>query len=159
MIDHGLLEATTHGIARSPHWAAVERAHKLLQPTCVCCANQVPGGSVQVHHKFPFHYAIALGRPDLELDDRNLITLCETETGSEGANHHLLVGHLADFRSSNLTVEDDALKTFHGMSSDEIRANPIWHSKVAARLKPLSQMTQADKDVFTKLMNDTYPKK
>jgi hypothetical protein len=34
-----------------------------------------------VHHIFPFHYCIALGRPDLELDDRNLITLCEDEQG------------------------------------------------------------------------------
>ena len=57
-----------------------------------------------MHHIFPFHYCIALGRPDLELDDRNLITLCEDEAGKPGQNHHLLVGHLDDFESSNLAV-------------------------------------------------------
>jgi hypothetical protein len=56
---------------RSPEWPRVERLHLQRQPRCMCCkpgANTRAG--LQVHHIFPFHYCIALGRPDLELDDR-----------------------------------------------------------------------------------------
>ncbi len=43
---------------------------------------------------FPFHYCIALGRPDLELGQRNLITLCEDEAGHPADNHHYEAGVL-----------------------------------------------------------------
>jgi 5-methylcytosine-specific restriction enzyme A len=159
MSDHGAIEAARHGIARSSHWPAVEKAFRASSPFCACCAKQDPKTPVQVHHKFPFHYAIALGRPDLELDPRNLITLCETEKGKPGENHHLLVGHADDFQSSNLTVEEDALKTFHGMTAIAIRADKTWAARVAGRLKPLDKMTAEDKDAFIKSMNSTYPLK
>ena len=43
-------------------------------------------GPVQVQHIFPFHYCVALGRPDLELDERNLITLCGKSHDGIGEN-------------------------------------------------------------------------
>jgi hypothetical protein len=159
-VDHGAEEAQrTTGQPRSPEWPKVEKAHLAKNPHCACCT---PGTNTkagqQVHHKFPFHYAIALGRPDLELDDRNLITLCEDEAGKPGQNHHLLVGHLDSFQSSNLNVAEDATKTFHGMTAAAIKASSVWQGKVAKRLKPLDQMTAQDKADFTKLMNTTFPK-
>jgi hypothetical protein len=158
-VDHGEDEAKKLGIHRSSKWPDIEKAHLAKNPHCACCT---PGTNVgaqqQVHHKFPFHYCIALGRPDLELDDRNLITLCEHDDEKSGQNHHLLVGHLDDFQSSNLDVVLDAEKTFHGMSAAEIKANTDWKSKLTKRLKPLSQMTDEDKAAFVKLMNDTFPK-
>lgn len=158
--DHGELEALrTLGQPRSPEWRKVEKAHLAKSPHCACCRTGTnTRAGQQVHHKFPFHYCIALGRPDLELDDRNLITLCEDESGKPGENHHLLVGHLDDFQSSNLDVVLDATKTFHGMTADAIRADSTWLSKKANRLKPLDQMTAEDKVEFAKLMNKTFPK-
>ncbi len=145
-------------IPRSPEWPRVERAHLLKQPHCMCCK---PGtntrAGLQVHHIFPFHYCIALGRPDLELDDRNLITLCEDEAGKPGQNHHLLVGHLDDFQSSNLAVVEDAARTFHGMDATAIRADLTWQRKKASRLPLLEQMTAADKDAFKAAMNRRFP--
>jgi hypothetical protein len=158
-IDHGAIEAARHGIARSPQWSKVEKDHLQIQPRCVACK---PGTGTtagrQVHHMFPFHYCIALGRPDLELDQRNLITLCEDEAGHPGDNHHLLVGHLDDFQSSNLDVATDAKTTFFGMSAAQIRQNPSWQQKKAVRLKPLDKMTQQDKDDFKAKMNARFPK-
>jgi len=56
----------------------------------MCCK---PGtntrAGLQVHHIFPFHYCIALGRPDLELDDRNLITLCEDDFAAQSRRRTL----------------------------------------------------------------------
>ncbi len=158
-IDHGAVEAARFGISRSPEWPKVEEEHRRLQPTCQACKPGAdPHAGLQVHHIFPFHYCIALGRPDLELDQRNLITLCENEAGQPGENHHLLIGHLDDFQSSNLSVVDDAEQTFFGMLAGDIRLNANWQLKEAARLKPLDQMTQADKDDFINQMNTRFPK-
>ena len=158
-VDHGALEAARFGISRSPEWPKVEKAHLQKQPVCQACKpGQAPHAGLQVHHIFPFHYCIALGRPDLELDDRNLITLCEDEAGKPGENHHLLVGHLDDFQSSNLQVVKDAKQTFHGLSATQIRADARWKAEEAKRLKPLDKMTAADKATFTAEMNKTYPR-
>lgn len=159
-IDHGAVEAARHGITRSPEWPRVEKAHLSRQPHCVCCKPRTNTASgLQVHHIFPFHYCIALGRPDLELDDRNLITLCEDETGKPGENHHLLVGHLDDFASSNLAVTRDAQQTFFGLTKEQIEANAEWLREKGARIKPLDKMSPEDKKSFADLMNKQFPQK
>ena len=158
--DHGAMIAALFGISRSPEWPKTQKAHLKKEPHCVACrqrVNQLYG--LQVHHIFPFHYCISLGRPDLELDQRNLITLCETEAGHKADNHHLLIGHLDDFESSNLSVSIDARKTFFGMTEAQIKSNPQWRMKKVKRLKPLDKMTAKDKGTFKALMNKIFPKK
>lgn len=161
--NHGDIEAARHGIARSPHWHIVERAVLVAHPHCAACApaplpvDPTVRLGVQVHHIFPFHYAIALGRPDLELDPRNLITLCEDEEERPAEDHHLLLGHLDDFKSSNLSVVLDATQTFFGMTADAIRADHRWLAAKASRLKPLDQMTDEDKADFVAAMNARFP--
>lgn len=155
--DDGDLEAARHGITRSSHWPAVERAHLHRQPRCVACP---PGwtGSPQVHHIFPFHYCVALGRPDLELDDRNLVTLCQTEKDRPAEDHHLLIGHLDSFQSSNLVADADAAATFAGMSAEAIKADRGWQAKVAGRLKRLGDMSDAEKADFRTQMDQRFPR-
>ena len=160
MADHGAEEAARHGVARSPEWPKVAREHLVKQPHCVCCKPGTNANAgVQVHHIFPFHYCIKLGRADLELDDRNLITLCEDEAGKPGQNHHLLVGHLDDFKSSNLRVSTDATETFFGMGASDIKDDHRWLSEKAARLKPLDKMTDEDKHEFVNAMNSRFPRR
>jgi len=161
-LDHGMQEAARHGITRSPRWHHVELAHLAAQPHCAACKPLTGGPAitlqgVQVHHIFPFHYCIALGRPDLELDDRNLVTLCESEEGKPAPDHHLLIGHLDDFKSSNLAVVLDATQTYYGMSAEDIRGDHRWLSAVAAKLKPLDKMTDEDKAAFVAAMNARFP--
>jgi hypothetical protein len=156
--DHGATVANEHNLKRSSHWPAVEKAHLAKEPECRCCPKG-KGYAVQVHHQFPFHFAILLGRPDLETDDRNLITLCESEEGKPAPNHHLLIGHLDSFQSSNLDVYEDATKTFHGWDADRIKASPKWQDKVAKRLKTWNEMTDADKHQLRKLMDERFPSK
>ncbi len=93
------------------------------------------------------------------LDQRNLITLCEDEAGNPADNHHLLVGHLDDFQSSNLDVATDAKTTFYGMRAATIKVDSRWKQKEAARLKSLDQMTAQDKADFQAKMNARFPKK
>lgn len=158
--DHGTAIAAEYNIARSPKWSQVQKQHLKLQPLCVACKLGTNSQTKpQVHHIFPFHYCIVLGRPDLELDQRNLITLCENEAGHPADNHHLLIGHLDDFKSSNLDVVVDAKTTFQGMSASDIKNDLRWKQKKTTSLKPLDKMTPQDKVDFLAKMNTWFPKK
>lgn len=87
-----------HGHPRSDEWPEVRRAHLELEPTCRAC-----GGSrlLQVHHKAPFHL-----HPELELQQSNLITLCE----KPGHDCHFVFGHFHDWRLFNPDVEQDVTR-------------------------------------------------
>ena len=75
-------------IARSPLWPQTRAAWLIAHPRCVACGSTA---QVEVHHRRPVHLF-----PDLELDQRNFVTLCE------GPNRcHLREGHLGDFHIYN----------------------------------------------------------
>lgn len=80
---------------RSSRWPAVKNAHIRANPYCAGCRAT---SNLNVHHKKPFHL-----HPKLELDDRNLITLCM----SIDRHCHLLVGHGNNFKAFNPTVVED----------------------------------------------------
>src|SRR6185312_2603434 len=156
--DHGAAAAAEHGLARSPHWPHVEKAFRKAHPHCVACAPDASDHAVQVHHRAPFHYVVSLGRPDLELDPRNLVSLCETEEGKPAEDHHLLIGHLGNFRAGNLEVLEDAATTFHGMTSEAIRSDPRWLDKEKnGRIKPLDEMTDDEKAAFRVMLDVRFP--
>ena len=119
--DHGLETARKHGVERSPRWPHVEKEHLLHEPSCAACGYR--GKGLQVHHIKPFHL-----HPDLELDPRNLITLCEIK----GRDHHLLIGHLDNWESYNVNVRED-VKRYYGKSANEIKRDIHWQKAVAKR--------------------------
>jgi hypothetical protein len=157
--DHDAIHAEEHGVRRSPRWPAVERAFLKAKPWCECCGRDkvLPRG-VQVHHCFPFHFAILLGRPDLELDPRNLIGLCETEKGIILPCHHVLLGHLDLFKSYNAHVREDAAHRYHGWSAAQIKACPVWQAMVASRPKLWQDMTDEDKRAMRAAMDRLLPR-
>lgn len=128
-MNRGSAVAKQHGIKRSPHWPAARRKWIRKHPFCSMCAG---AKKPQVHHLFPFHFAIALGRPDLELDERNFMTLCEVR----GTDHHLKGGHLGSFELWNPALV--------GLPA-------------SSTVKPLGQMTNAEKDRMRKAMNRIFP--
>jgi len=82
---------------RSNKWVSVRKDFLNKNNKCAVC-----GGSkkLEVHHKKPFHQ-----HPELELDENNLITLCESK--KNGVTCHLLFGHLGNYKSINNNVEKD----------------------------------------------------
>jgi hypothetical protein len=157
--DHGARVAAVFGIHRSSHWSEVAREHLARQPRCVCCrADSSNQGIPQVHHIFPFHYCIALGRPDLELDERNLVTLCGRSRDRIGENHHLWIGHLDNFQTSNLSVVRDAKKVFFGMPAIGFKTDPLWVRHAKRRLVPLELMTDEQKEALVETMERRMPK-
>lgn len=86
-----------HQAQRSSKWPAVEHMHLTLEPTCAACGGR---DRLNVHHVKPFHIY-----PELELDPRNLITLCM----GIGQHCHLLIGHGGNFKMWNPNVDVYAL--------------------------------------------------
>jgi hypothetical protein len=98
LVSHHPEHKVPPGSARSGKWPAARRAWLKKHPRCFVCLGKK---KAEVHHKRPFHT-----HPELELDPRNFITLCENK--DDGVNCHLLVGHCGNFKSINTTVERDA---------------------------------------------------
>jgi hypothetical protein len=117
---------------RNPHWADFERVFLSRHPGCAVCGIQ---GPVVAHHIIPVFYAQAIGRPDLEMDERNLVSLCRSESGALCDDHHLYVGHLGDHQAFNLEVREDAAGRFRNASKAR-----LWMSveRIGSLLETLS---------------------
>lgn len=83
---------------RSPHWHRVRDEHLAAHPTCAACGGRA---HLNVHHIQPFHLF-----PDLELDPKNFITLCE----NPDRHCHIRVGHSWNFSAYNPHVVEDAAR-------------------------------------------------
>ena len=164
--DQGALAAQPHGVARSSQWNTVRKKHLKANPYCAAC--KPPSGwkkllhagktliglrPVQVHHIIPFHICTAMGRPELELDNRNLITLCES-----GENHHVLLGHLGDFQSYDIDIILHAVRTFHGRTKDQIKEDPHWQKLSHERPKDLDKLAAEERFHLIQLIDTMYPR-
>ena len=74
---------------RSPQWQKVRKEHLKLHWWCRYCGST---SNLEVHHIQPFHL-----NPELELEENNLITLCE----GVFRQCHLKQGHLGNWKSFN----------------------------------------------------------
>lgn len=99
---------------RSSKWQTVRKNFLESHKNCAACGTDI---NLQVHHKKPFHI-----HPELELDEKNLITLCE-EKGEKGC--HLNIGHLGDWKSFNPNVEKDARKKLRELKNSKLGTTSI----------------------------------
>ena len=90
---------------RSDEWPKVEKAFKRMNPECYVCGKSK---NVIVHHIKPFWLF-----PSLELNQTNLMTLCP--------DHHLLIGHLMDWKSYNEHAKLNAKEWYI-----KIEGRPRW---------------------------------
>lgn len=141
---------TQYGISRSGKWPAAEKRHLEIQPACLVCGTTK---KLAVHHVYPFHFVIALGRPDLEIDERNLRTLC---SGDQVDQHHLLVGHLDDWQSYNPQLEH-SIAFCHLLTARQIRSLPHWLLLHANKPPHLSLMSNQQRSAMLVLLNRLMP--
>lgn len=80
---------------RSPKWREAEKVHLAQYSSCAACGGNT---RLQVHHEKPFHLD-----PQLELDPKNLVTLCMGPFEC-----HLRIGHGDFFKAYNPNVRADA---------------------------------------------------
>lgn len=88
------------GCRRSHKWPEVRAEHLKKYGECAACGSKK---NLEVHHIIGFHID-----PSLELDPKNLITLCE-HGRFKGVNCHLFFGHLLSYQRLNIDCELDAL--------------------------------------------------
>jgi hypothetical protein len=86
---------------RSSGWQKVRDDFVNKNPTCAACGGR---SLLNVHHVKPFHE-----HPELELDESNLIVLCE---GSRGVNCHFAFGHSFNWKAWQPDVREMAAKIF-----------------------------------------------
>jgi hypothetical protein len=82
---------------RSSSWPKVRKDFLDKNPVCAFCGGKE---SLEVHHIKPFHLD-----PSLELDNANLIVLCESK--KYGVNCHLFFGHLGNYKKENINIKED----------------------------------------------------
>jgi|DEB19_MinimDraft_3_1074340.scaffolds.fasta_scaffold03516_4 hypothetical protein len=90
---------------RSPKWKSVRDQFVKDNPFCSGCGVR---HSLEVHHIEPFHI-----RPDLELNEQNLIVFCR--------DCHWHIGHLRDWSLSNRFARDDAKVYFERFTGARVK--------------------------------------
>ena len=87
----GWFKRTLQDFGRSSRWPAVRKRHLERFPTCAVCGASE---NLEVHHIVPVGHAKRIGKPELELDPLNLITLC-----GPPKDCHWWLGHACDDRT------------------------------------------------------------
>ena len=90
-----LREHVIKPLTRSSGWRKARKAHLKKHPRCAACGRE---NKLEVHHIVDFST-----QPGLELERRNLITLCDG-----GTHCHFVFGHLGNWRSINPFILKDA---------------------------------------------------
>lgn len=83
-------------LPRSSKWKKVRVEFLSKNPKCAICGSEK---DVVPHHIVPVHLD-----PSKELDQDNLVTLCENKT----FNCHFFFGHLKNWTKYNLNILEDA---------------------------------------------------
>src|SRR5258706_3564606 len=145
------------GVQRSLEWDKVRKAHLQIsgQSSCaVCNGTEV----LQVHHIIPFHLCHLVYRGDLELDERNLMTLCEVPQN----NHHQLLGHLGDWEIYNQAGREGITGAFHGqppgaLTADQIQLADIWKQWMGSKPPRWHDMSTKDRLDLRKFLDTNLP--
>jgi len=95
-------------VKRNPDWTFLSK--QMIERAGNKCSLCGKSANLTTHHIVPVHV-----NRDLEMDESNLIVLCENLTH----NCHFIFGHLLNWKSYNDTVRDDAA---------------IWNLKIRDRL-------------------------
>jgi len=158
--DLGAAIAQRFGVQRSQEWNPVRNKHLHFAKDQGFCA--VCGGTaqLQVHHIVPFHFVHLVYRGDLELDERNLMTLCEVQQH----DHHNLVGHLENWEIYNPGGRDMMATAFKGTPAEQLTADEIkksqqfqaWMSDKNIPRKWLD-MNDQDKKDLRKFLDNIFP--
>ena len=95
--DHDDVQSIINKHPRSTRWSKCRRDILAAYPFCAVCGN---AQNIVPHHIKPYHL-----HPELELDEKNLIVLCEGPV----VNCHYLFGHLRNWKSWNPEVVAQAI--------------------------------------------------
>ena len=96
---------------RSPKWDSLRDNFLKQNSFCAACGSEE---FLQVHHIKPFHLF-----PEEELNEKNLITLCEGKKNK----CHFNIGHLGNWKTNNPEVVHDSEKFYQVIISKKNENN------------------------------------
>lgn len=105
---------------RSDKWPTIRRHHLVKEPFCKMCGGII---QLEVHHMMPFHLDEAK-----ELDDTNLITLCQ----APGIECHFKHGHEGNWKNYNPKIKDMATSPSQGIPA------PNYINTIDGNITPLA---------------------
>lgn len=136
-------------IKRSNHWD--ELRDKLIKERGSKCEISGATTDLEAHHIIPFHFCVLLGRPELELEKKNIIIL-----SGGPINYHLLIGHLGNFESFNKDILN--IRKWQKIAAVlDIKENEMWIKTKIKRPKEWKDMTKRNKTDLRKLMDRLFP--
>ena len=149
------------GVQRSQWWDRVRRTHlEIKNPNYdqSCCAVCNGTDKPQVHHIVPFHFCHLVYRGDLELDERNLMTLCEVPEH----NHHELLGHLGDWEIYNKAGREGIAGAFKGkpasdLTADQIQLAEVWTQWMGDKPHRWNGMSANDRFALRQFLDANLP--
>lgn len=101
-----LRRQTDELFGRSGAWARVRREHLEREPACIACGRTK---DLEVHHVRGYR-----DHPELELDPRNLATMCADPC-------HFVFGHLMSWQRINPHVREDCERYRKRLESANVR--------------------------------------
>lgn len=137
-------------VLRSPHWEALRK--EVITERGSKCEISGATTDLEAHHIIPFHFCVILGRPELELEKKNLIIL------SRGpVDIHLLLGHFDNFGSYNINITDIKKWQDFIKSCKDIATDAAYLKLKASRPKLWDDMATRDRTNLRKLMDKMFP--
>jgi hypothetical protein len=137
-----------HELKRSYKWPSFRK--KIIKERGGVCELSGATSDLEAHHIFPFHLCVLLGRPELELDKRNIIIL-----SGGPINYHLLLGHLNSFQSYNASIMN--MQEYGDSTAQEIKTHKEWSLLREYRPKPWDRMTIQEKEELREMLNRKFP--
>lgn len=122
MYEHVLGQYNLH---RNKDWEGFR--NKIIVERGNVCELSRATTDLEAHHILPFHFAVLLGYPQLELEPKNIIIV-----SGGPINVHLLVCHLDNFQSYNPYILNTKLWA-KVAKSPNIQQNPFWNTAVKYR--------------------------
>ena len=103
---------TTKRMFRSKGWKVLKDDFIASNDKCYICGSR---SNLEVHH-----IKDVSNFPDLELDENNLMTLCDGSDRFEGLSCHRIFGHFGCWRRTNYQLREVAELMRVGMKTDKL---------------------------------------
>ena len=104
---------TAQRVFRSKGWSTLRDDFLAENGKCFICGSR---SNLEVHH-----IKDVSNFPELELDENNLMTLCDGSDRFEGLSCHRIFGHFGCWRRTNYQLPEVAKIMRQGMMTDKLR--------------------------------------
>lgn len=137
---------------RSPKRHHYNTMQVIKHPNCIICDRTADKVELVAHHIYPISLLRLINRLDLELDDRNIRTICEDKK----LGCHYLFAHYQDWKSYNPDIDEFA-DMFKNSTVAEILESSTYQSALTNRPCPIHMMPRTTLNCIASQLADIMP--